>query len=298
MTDRIQLRARGPYSLAASARFLEGFAPASHQGAREDGHLHLAFCVEREWAPVGACLRETPTGVSATVYGAADHTAAREQLARILSLDVDGSRFAAIGERDPVIGRLQARHPGLRPVCFFSPYEAAAWALIGQRVRIAQAAQVKQRLAAELGHEVDIHGDRQFAFPEPARLQRLEGLRGLTARKTGYLRALAQAARDGVLDARELRALPAGQALERLEGLPGIGPFSAQLVVVRGAGEPDVLPASEPRLARAVALAYGLDTAPNGPELERLAANWKPYRSWVSFLLRVLLEEETHEIGR
>lgn len=65
---------------------------------------------------------------------------------------------------------------------------------------------------------------------------------------------------------------------------------------MRGAGEPDVLPASEPRLGRAVALAYGLDAAPSGPELERLAANWRPYRSWVSFLLRVFLEEETHEI--
>jgi DNA-3-methyladenine glycosylase II len=296
MEQRIQLRARGPYSLAASARFLEGFAPASHEGGREDGHLHLAFCVEREWTPVGACLRETPAGVAATVYGSADRQTVREQLARILSLDIDGTRFAAIGERDPVIGRLQSGHPGLRPVGFFSPYEAAAWALIGQRVRIVQAARIKQRMAAELGHKVDIHGDRQFAFPDPARLLGLESLRGLNARKAGYLTALAQAAQEGVLNAGALRALPADQALDRLEGLPGIGPFSAQLILVRGAGEPDVLPASEPRLARAVALAYGLDAAPTGPELERLAADWRPYRSWVSFLLRVFLEEETHEI--
>lgn len=80
----------------------------------------------------------------------------------------------------------------------------------------------------------------------------------------------------------------ADQALDRLEGLPG----SAQLILVRGAGEPDFLPASEPRLARAVALAYGLDAAPSGPGLEQLAANWRPYRSWVGFLLRVLLEEQ------
>lgn len=79
---------------------------------------------------MGARLRETPAGVAATVYGTADRQTVREQLARILSLDVDGTRFAAIGERDPVIGRLQRRHPGLRPVGFFSP-----------------------RLAAELGHE-------------------------------------------------------------------------------------------------------------------------------------------------
>jgi DNA-3-methyladenine glycosylase II len=206
MEQRIQLRARGPYSLAASARFLEGFAPASHEGGREDGHLHLAFCVEREWTPVGACLRETPAGVAATVYGPADRQVVREQLARILSLDVDGTQFAAIGERDPVIGRLQRRHPGLRPVGFFSPYEAAAWALISQRVRIVQAAQVKERIAAELGHEVDIHGDQRFAFPSPARLRLLERLRGLSARKVDNLRALAHAAETGLLDGARLRA--------------------------------------------------------------------------------------------
>ena len=132
--------------------------------------------------------------------------------------------------------------------------------------------------------------------PQSARLLGLESLRGLTARKGGYLSALAQAAREGVLDAGALRALPADQALDRLEGLPGIGPFSAQVILVRGAGEPDLLPARERRLARAVALAYGLDAAPSGPALEQLAANWRPHRSWVSFLLRVFLEEETHEI--
>jgi 3-methyladenine DNA glycosylase/8-oxoguanine DNA glycosylase len=49
-------------------------------------------------------------------------------------------------------------------------------------------------------------------------------------------------------------------------------------------------------LARATALAYGLEATPTQAQLQRLAARWMPYRSWVSFLLRVFLEEETHEI--
>jgi DNA-3-methyladenine glycosylase II len=60
------------------------------------------------------------------VFGDADPEAVRDQVARILSLDVDGSGFPAVGRRDPVVGGLQARWPGLRPVGFFSPYEAAA----------------------------------------------------------------------------------------------------------------------------------------------------------------------------
>ncbi len=63
-----------------------------------------------------------------------------------------------------------------------------------------------------------------------------------------------------------------------------------------GAGAPDYLPTHEPRLRRAVALAYGTNE-PTADELEALAEKWRPYRSWVSFLLRVFLEDETGEIA-
>jgi DNA-3-methyladenine glycosylase II len=69
--------------------------------------------------------------------------AIRDQVARILSLDVDGSGFAAVGRADPVVAGLQRRYPRLWPVSFWSPYEAAAWAIIGQRIRNRQAATVK-----------------------------------------------------------------------------------------------------------------------------------------------------------
>jgi DNA-3-methyladenine glycosylase II len=50
----------------------------------------------------------------------------RSQVERVLSLDVDGTDFPAVAQRDPVVRNLQARYPGLRPVQFHSPYEAAA----------------------------------------------------------------------------------------------------------------------------------------------------------------------------
>ena len=65
-------------------------------------------------------------------------------------------------------------------------------------------------------------------------------------------------------------------------------------MLIRGAGHPDVTPTAERRLARAAALAYGRPEAGLGEaELERLAEGWRPYRSWVAFLMRNLLDEET-----
>jgi 3-methyladenine DNA glycosylase/8-oxoguanine DNA glycosylase len=100
------------------------------------------------------------------------------QVARILSLDIDGRDWPRVGKRDLVMGRLQARYPGLQTVCFCSPYEAAAWALISHRIRITQAARIKARLAEELGPAVEIHGRKEHAFPGPSRLMQLETFSG------------------------------------------------------------------------------------------------------------------------
>lgn len=291
---RFELEPRGPYSLAASMRFLEGFAPAAHEGAGD--HLHLAF-PDAEGEPAGVCMRADGEAIAGEVFGGADVGWARAEIERILSLDADGRSFAAVGERDAVVGGLQQRMPGLRPVLFNSPYEAGAWALIGHRVRIVQAARTKARMAEELGRSIDIHGDVRFAFPGPARLSGLEAFPGLFGRKAEWLRALAVAAQGGLLDAARLRALGPAQALRELTELPGIGPFSAELILLRGAGEPDCVPSAEPRLRRAVALAYDRAQEPSQRELDQLAEGWRPYRTWVSVLLRSFLEEETGEIA-
>ena len=241
----------------------------------------------------GVCLRERDGLVAGEVFGSGAVDWVRSQVERILSLDVDGAGFAEVGRRDPTIGALQQRFAGLRPVLFMSPYEAAAWALIANRLRIAQAARIKARMAEQLGAPVDVHGDVRHAFPGPARLGDLADFPGLSERKLERLRALAAAAREGALDPSRLRALPPEDALSELRQLPGIGPFGAELILLRGAGEPDHLPMAEPRLRRAVGLAYGLEGEPPQDELVRLSEAWRPYRTWVTVLLRASLENET-----
>lgn len=298
MTDngRFALRPLGPFSLAASTRFLEGFAPAAREKADRDGRMHLAFAVEGSWETAGVCLWEEGGEVLREVSGDADPDAVREQVERMLSLDVDGRGFPRVGEKDPVVGGLQERYPGLRPVGFHSPYEAGAWAIIGHRTRIVQAAKVKARMAEKLGEEVVVHGERLHAFPGPRRLWGLDEFPGLSGAKVENLRGLAEAALDGRLVGGRLRAMPAEEALAGLRELRGIGPFSAELILLRGAGHPDRLAVNEPRLRRAVAMAYGLEGEPGLEELARISDGWRPYRTWVALFLRTMLEDETREI--
>lgn len=217
------ITAEGPYDFGATLRFVEDWPVTG--GLPSDGRaLRFAYCAESDWLPIGVTVTAAPDGVAvATTRAAGPHI--RAEVARILSLDVDGSGFAAAGEADPVLGDLQRKSPGLRPLCFWSPWEAACWAVIVQRSSMLVAARIKQRIAERYGAKVIVDGEPYAAFPPPMTLLRAGGL-GLPAQKEEWLRGLAQAALDGVLTTEHLRALDPQEALAELRALPGVGPFS------------------------------------------------------------------------
>ena len=135
------LEPRGPFTLASAARFIAGWEAGSGGAAGEE--VRLGFLCDDFSGDAGVLLRQDAHGaVRGTITGgsAADPERVAAQAARVVSLDHDGTGYAALGERDPVVGRLQRESGHLRPVLFHSPYEAACWAVISARLRQPQAA--------------------------------------------------------------------------------------------------------------------------------------------------------------
>jgi 3-methyladenine DNA glycosylase/8-oxoguanine DNA glycosylase len=302
LSEWIGIPVSGAFDLAASARFLEGFTPAGR--TRESlvdsgGSLRLAFPASPSWRPVGVLVRQAGPDAPVSVRLLADPADVEDgvrHVRRILSLDVDGAGFAALAGRDAVVGRLQAGDPGLRPVLFHSPYEAACWAILSQRVRIGQACALREQIARRVGDRVavpagegELSGIQLDTFPAPRHLLELDRILPVNDVKSRRLRAVAEAALAGELEAERLRSMSADEALRELSQLPGIGPFSSQLVLLRGAGHPDVFATAEPRLHDEITDAYRL-AEPSVDELERVAEGWRPYRTWVSVLLRARRE--------
>jgi DNA-3-methyladenine glycosylase II len=153
---------------------------------------------------------------------------------------------------------------------------------LGQRLRIVQAARLRAELIARHGED--------GAFPPPHTLARLD--LDLPGRKGEYLRAVAEAAQDGLLDGAALRAVDPGQAVLRVQQVKGLGPFAAELVVVRGANAPDALPRHERRLDAEIAERYG-----PGRTLTDVSQAWRPYRTWAAVHLRALPEPHPNEIA-
>jgi DNA-3-methyladenine glycosylase II len=277
----------GEYSLEESANFIGAWHQAPSEGGVLQGHLHLAFLTDGEWEPVGVCLTQNAEGtIRGTVYGDSDTKSVERQVSRILSLDVDGRAWPAVGERDPVVARLQRMFGGFRPVNWSNVYEAAAWCLISSRITMRQGQGIKDRMSRELGCEVDVHGQSLWVFPEAARLIELETFAGLFGRKVEYLNALGHAALAGALDTEMLRAMPREESLAKLQQLKGIGEFGSQLVRLRALSAVDELPTKEPRLFGAIRTEYGLAREPDLAKVEELAEGWRPYRMWVCVCLR------------
>jgi DNA-3-methyladenine glycosylase II len=250
--------------------------------------MRLAFCLDDFSSQVGVELRQPGRSVHATVIGSGAASAVRRQVARMLSLDHDGRDFLAVGQRDPDIGALQATAPGLRPPLFASPYEAAVWAVLGSRRTARQAAALRDRLGAEHGRVMSVAGQDVAALPTPAQLLRVDHVPGLPAPRVAWLHGIARAALDGQLEPATLAALDPPVALRQLRSLPGIGPFYAELILVRACGVTDVLPANEPRVLGLAGELYGLDRPLSGEEFVERAEAWRPWRTWSTVLIRAV----------
>lgn len=276
----------GAFSLSAASSF--GFGPNTGRPKPDGNSMTLAFVADDMVHQAAAILTQDEDGaVHVRLFGEAAPDAVEAQVRRVLSLDRSGVEWAAVGARDPVIGRLQTEHPGLRPVLFHSPYEAAAWSVLSQRRHRTQAIAVRKRLSAAQGRVFTLPNGDVEAFPLPEDLLRVESFPSLEPQRIDRLHSVARAALEGRLDPARLLAMDHEAALADLQRLPGIGPMYATLILLRSTGATDILTLGEPHLPAYVAHFYGLPKAAAPAELQRIAEVWKPFRTWTSVLIRV-----------
>ena len=292
-TRAASLPITGPYDLREVA--LMGFGHRDE--ASFDGVMRMAFCLDGDLErQVGVEVRQAGDRLDLTIVPVGDETplsddevqSAATQVARVVSVDHDGAAFHALCEADPVLAPVHAVAPGFRPALFYSPYEAAIWAVVSARRARAQGIGVRRRLAQALGATVDLAGVPTEAVPTPSALLRLETLPGLPADRVPRLHAVAEAAQRGELDVDLLRGLPQAEAEARLQRLPGIGPFYSTLIVVRACGHADAMVVGELHVRGVVQEAYGFDHPPTPAELTEVGETWRPYRTWVLVMLRAL----------
>ena len=120
-------------------------------------------------------------------------------------------------------------------------------------------------------------------LPSPAELLTVEPAQlraaGLSWRKIDTLRDLAERLSDGRLDEDALAALPDDDFIAALTAIPGIGPWTAQGVLLVALRREDVVLPGDLALRKAIRNAYELDRLPSEQEVLAIAEKWRPFRS-------------------
>jgi DNA-3-methyladenine glycosylase II len=145
-------------------------------------------------------------------------------------------------------------------------FAALVDAIISQQVSVASAAAIHGRMVAA-----------GLTDPAALALASDEALRaaGLSRQKIRYLRALAVAD----LDYEALRAAPDAEVIARLVGLPGIGPWTAEIYAMFSLGRADVFAPGDLALQEAARLLFDLPARPGPAALRAMAEPWSPWRA-------------------
>ena len=107
---------------------------------------------------------------------------------------------------------------------------------------------------------------------------------GFSAGKYRTVRAVAEAIAAGGVDLDAVAGMPAEQAVATLTAIKGVGPWTAEIYLMFCTGHPDVFPAGDLALQKAVAHAFGLDGRLAIKDLVAIAEAWSPHRHAAALL--------------
>lgn len=102
---------------------------------------------------------------------------------------------------------------------------------------------------------------------------------GLSAPKQKHMKTIAAAILDGTLDLKRVKRLADEDARAHLTAVKGIGPWTADIYLMSSLGRADIWPVGDVALQAAIARALKLRKRPNEKAMEKLAKNWRPYRT-------------------
>jgi AraC family transcriptional regulator, regulatory protein of adaptative response / DNA-3-methyladenine glycosylase II len=206
-----------------------------------------------------------------------DLTTAIARCRRLLDLDADPEAVVEALSRDPDLGPVVAKAPGQRIPRTVDEAELAIRAVLGQQVSTKAARTHVGRLVKAYGQPVhDPDGALTHTFPSVEQLADIDPVHlAVPKARQRTLTALIAGLAGGSI------AVDTGcdwdSARRQLLALPGVGPWTAEVIAMRGLGDPDAFPSSDLGL-RLAAQQLGLPI--DRRTLTELSAGWRPWRSY------------------
>ena len=207
----------------------------------------------------------------------------------MLGADDDLNPFYRAAESDAyldaVVRCLRGLHLARSPTVF----EALVVAILGQQISFHVAAMLRLLLVQTYGESIRLDEDTYYAFPRPQALATagVGPLRDckLSVRKAEYIVGIASDVASGDLDLEGLRGETSEAAVETLTGIRGVGPWTAQWMLIRALGHADGFPSGDLALQRTMGLLVDNGSPMTAREAEAYSLRWSPHRSYVTTYL-------------
>lgn len=281
-TISLSLAYRPPFDLDAMFEFLAGRAIPGVEAVIADCYLRtVRIDGHRGWLRVSA----TPNHHTLRIEISDSLIAVLPQiLVRLriqFDLDARPDVIARQFAEDPVLAASVKRRPGLRLPGAFDPFETCLRAILGQQVSVRGATTLAGRMAARFGEPVETpYSELCYLSPTPdslaeAEVDAIAGI-GMPGKRAETIRYLADAVARGKI--RLQTGIEPTPLIERLQQIPGIGPWTSQYIAMRALHWPDAFPAGDLGLAKA----SGLRSV---KELNVLAERWRPWRAYAAIHL-------------
>jgi DNA-3-methyladenine glycosylase II len=249
--DDTALGTRGPFHLEATVRVLQR-RPGNRVDIWDQGRYLRVIETAESLALVEVENRGTiaEPDVRFAIRAGNPARAARQDLGQslreVLGLDVDPEPFRRLAAAESTLRATADALRGMRPPRFVGLFETFANVVPFQQLSLEAGVAIVGNLVERFGKPLQYDMRRFHAFPTAqaianARMSTLRGC-GLSARKAETLHHLARAIESGELSEERVEHTATNDALEFLQNLPGIGPWSAALVLLRGFGRLDVFP--------------------------------------------------------
>jgi DNA-3-methyladenine glycosylase II len=206
----------------------------------------------------------------------------------MLGLDAQLPPAERLAEADARLVPTLEELRGFRPPCFPDLFTTCLGVLPFQQLSLDAGIAILGRLTERFGSRVDLDGRAWFDLPTPeavlaATPDELVAV-GLSRAKASSLHGLAEAALAGELNRDRYDLLPTPEAMRELQRLPGIGPWSAGLIMLRGLRRMDVFPAGDSGAARSLTMLLGHETKLTPAESDHIAATFGDIRGYLYYL--------------
>lgn len=267
-----------PFVFRHTLDFLRAFSPMAGEQKLGKDTLVKSWIVRGK--PVTVTMKQEGDRLRCEVDAKVDEKVLAGKVASFLSADEELGDFYEIAKRDEAFAPVAKKLRGFHHPKFGTPFEAAVWSVLNQRVGLGPARTMKARIVKKWGGGV--------AFPEAQTMTRFtESQIAKTIGNDRKARAVFHVSQAfAKVDEKWLHTAPIGEVDAWLRKIWGVGDFASGFILYRGLGRARSLPWSD-MFVRAAKSTYPGTTR---KDLEKRAEVYGPWKGhWALYLWAVTL---------